>query len=55
LLLTLSNSEAARLLTDQPLDVPLTRIGVIIDEPGLWHRDQDGKRQPLPAQGYLHR
>jgi hypothetical protein len=52
--LTLSNSEAERLLADQPLDIPLTRVGVIVDDSGLWYRDADGNRQRLPVQGFLH-
>ena len=54
LLLTLSGSEAERMLTDQPLNVPITRVGVITHEPGLWYRDENGERQRLPVQGFLH-
>lgn len=54
LLLTLPGKEAERLLADQPLDIPVTRVGVIIAEPGLWHRDECGQRQRLPVEGFLH-
>ncbi len=54
LLLTLPSAEAERLLSDQPLQIAITRVGVIIDQSGLWHRDAHGTRQRLPVQGFLH-
>jgi thiamine-monophosphate kinase len=54
LLLTLPPDEAARLLADQPLDIPITQIGEIVAERGLWQRDADGIVAPLPPRGFLH-
>ena len=39
MILAVPPEEAARLLRDQPLDVPLTRIGTFTAEPGLWIED----------------
>ena len=54
LLLTMSPDEAARLLQDQPLSVPVSRIGQIVDTPGQWQVDADGNRSILAPDGYLH-
>jgi thiamine-monophosphate kinase len=54
LLMTLPADEARRLLAEQPLDVPLTSIGRIVAEPGLWSVDASGTRRPLVARGYEH-
>jgi thiamine-monophosphate kinase len=55
LILAVPASEAARLLAEQPLDVPLTKIGEIISERGLWRRNTDGSRAPLLPRGFEHR
>jgi thiamine-monophosphate kinase len=55
LILTLSQSEAERLLRDQPLPIPLTRIGQMVAEPGLWQRNPTGLLTPLRPRGYVHR
>lgn len=54
LLLALPPREAEKILSTQPLDIPLTHIGSIIAPPGLWQRDTSGHCQPLPAQGFQH-
>ncbi len=54
LILAVPPEEAIRLLGDQPLDVPLTRIGTFTPEPGLWIEGPEGRRQPLPPRGYEH-
>ena len=54
LLLAAPPAEADRLVSDQPLDVPITRIGQFTAEPGLWQRRADGHLQPLQAAGYQH-
>jgi thiamine-monophosphate kinase len=54
LLLAVPVEEADRLVAEQPLDVPLTRIGQFVDEPGLWAALPDGRRQTLSPSGYLH-
>ncbi len=53
LALAVAPAEAARILSDQPVDVPVTRIGRFIDEPGLWVADVQGKR-PLAPRGFEH-
>ncbi len=54
LILAVPADEAERLLADQPLDVPLSRIGQFIDEPGLWQIASTTGRQPLVPRGYQH-
>ncbi len=54
LILGASADEAERLLDDQPLDVPITRIGTFVREKGLWAEDGTGRPQPLPPRGYEH-
>ncbi|HUE72829.1 MAG TPA: thiamine-phosphate kinase [Pirellulaceae bacterium] len=55
LILAVAADEAERLLTLQPLAVPLTRIGQFVAEPGLWSQMADGTRAPLAPRGYEHR
>lgn len=54
LILAIPPAEAERLLADQPLAVPLTRIGSFVAEAGLWTADPAGERRPLPPRGYRH-
>lgn len=54
LILAVPSDAARRLLAEQPLAVPVTRIGQFIAEPGLWHTAAEGRR-PLAARGYEHR
>jgi thiamine-monophosphate kinase len=54
LILAVGPDEARRLLRDQPLNVPLTRIGEFVAEPGLWITAPDGTRSPLVPRGYRH-
>src|SRR5206468_1165066 len=46
LILAASAETAAKLLNDQPLEVPLTMIGQFITQPGLFARDAKGQLQP---------
>lgn len=55
LILAVPAEEADRMVADQPLGVPLTRIGQFISEPGLWQVDAGGIRSPLQPRGYQHR
>ncbi|MHB1036329.1 MAG: thiamine-phosphate kinase [Pirellulales bacterium] len=55
LILAVSPGEAQRMLADQPLGVPLTRIGQFIAAPGLWQTTRGGQRRPLAARGFEHR
>lgn len=54
LVLAVSPQEAARLLRDQPLPVPLTRIGEMVDVPHLFARGADGTDRELVPQGFVH-
>ena len=54
LILAVPPGEDQRLLAEQPLSLPLTRIGRFVAEPGLWQLDRHGTRQPLAAGGYQH-
>ena len=55
LLLAMPPEEAARVLADQPLDVPLARIGEFTVEQGLWRRTSLGQREPLEPTGFEHK
>jgi thiamine-monophosphate kinase len=55
LLLTAPPDVAERLITEQPLDVPLTDIGEIVAAPGLFQREGGGALRPLESLGYVHR
>ncbi|MBX7167713.1 MAG: thiamine-phosphate kinase [Pirellulales bacterium] len=54
LVLAAPPEEAARMLDEQPLEVPLTAIGHCAAEVGLWSIDATGQQRPLPATGYEH-
>jgi thiamine-monophosphate kinase len=54
LVLAVPPQVAQQILQDQPLEIPITHIGQMIDQPGLWQQDQDGKRKPLEPTGWLH-
>lgn len=54
LLLAASPEEAERILTEQPLDTPVTMIGEFVAEPGLWQVGATRERVPLAAGGYQH-
>ncbi len=54
LILAVPSETARRLLDEQPLGVPLTRIGKFVKAAGLWQRQASGDRIPLAVHGYLH-
>lgn len=54
LLFTAAPTVADRIVADQPLEVPVTRIGHVVSELGLWQRDATGKLQPLQPVGFQH-
>ena len=54
LVLAVPSQPAAQMLSDQPLEVPLTRIGSLVDERGLWQATNAGP-VPLEPRGYEHR
>lgn len=45
---------AERMLQVQPFDVPVTRIGQCVAEPGLWQINDRAEIKPLPPTGFLH-
>ena len=55
LILTMPPEEAKRLVARQPLGVPLSIVGRVVAERGLWQIDREGRRAPLAARGYEHR
>jgi len=55
LILAVPGDEAERMLSDQPLAVPLTEIGDFIAEPGLWQTHGGGPRRELVPRGWEHR
>ncbi len=54
LILAAPEPQARKMLQDQPLQIPLTTIGRIEEEPGLQIEDSQGHRRPLQAGGYEH-
>ena len=54
LLFAVPPNDSQQILDHQPLDVPVTRIGTFIDQPGLWQIAAQGLI-PLEPCGFLHR
>jgi len=54
LILAVPAAEAERMLAEQPLKVPLHRIGQFVPERGLWQRDAAGNLVPLAPRGFEH-
>lgn len=54
LIMALPPSEAERLVADQPLDIPLTVIGSLVTQPGLWQQTDRETPRPLVPRGYEH-
>lgn len=54
LLVIVDAADADRLVAQPPCPVPLTRVGQIVTERGLWLRTADGTRHPLAPRGYVH-
>jgi thiamine-monophosphate kinase len=54
LLLAVPPQTAEQILAEQPLAIPLTQIGWLTDQPGLWQIDLQGQMIELPPAGYLH-
>jgi thiamine-monophosphate kinase len=55
LILAVPADHAEKIVAEQPLDVPLTRIGAFIAETGLFSVGDEGKQQPLTPRGFEHR
>jgi thiamine-monophosphate kinase len=54
LLLAVPPDDAEQIVSRQPLDVNVTRIGTFVEQPGLWQTTESGLL-PLEARGYQHR
>jgi len=54
LLLTAPPKVADRILRDNPLDIPITKVGHCVDQPGLCLAAADGSKQTLDAVGFEH-
>ena len=54
LLLAVPPEVAAQMLAEQPLEIPLSEIGWLEAQPGLWQIDLQGRRLELAPSGYLH-
>jgi thiamine-monophosphate kinase len=54
LILAVAPEVAEKILAVQPLEVPLTRIGRFVMQPGLWQQTGGGPLQSLPPRGYEH-
>jgi thiamine-monophosphate kinase len=55
LILAAPPEDAERMLDQQPLEVPLTRIGHMVSQPGLWQLAAGGSLTPLTPRGFEHR
>lgn len=54
LILTGANDEINRITTEQPLTIPVTRIGTITKQLGLWTGKSGVPREALQIRGYVH-
>ena len=54
LILAVPASAAERLLREQPIAAPVSRIGQFVDQNGLWSVRADGTRAPLVPRGFKH-
>ncbi len=54
LILAVPPDEAEKMLSEQPLDVPITCVGEFVAKPGLWTIDERGEGQPFTPRGYEH-
>jgi thiamine-monophosphate kinase len=55
LILAVPPDEARRMLADRPFETPLTDIGEVIADPGLWQAAAGSGRTPLAVRGWEHR
>lgn len=54
LILAAPAAEAARIVAEQPVGVPLTAIGRCVPERGLWHQRPSGEVVPVAPRGWQH-
>jgi len=54
LILAAGPEVAQQMVAERPLDVPITRIGQVVAEQGLWQTDRAGGRRKLVPRGWQH-
>jgi thiamine-monophosphate kinase len=54
LLFAASPDTAKAVLRHQPLDCPITHVGELISQPGLWQQPKTGERTALKPTGWVH-
>ena len=55
LIMVMAADDAERLVQQQPFAVPVTPIGHVVEDTGLWWYDERGELTPLEISGYEHR
>jgi thiamine-monophosphate kinase len=55
LIMVMAADDAERLVQQQPFAVPVTPIGHVVEDAGLWWYDEQGELMPLEISGYEHR
>ncbi|MEE3368758.1 MAG: thiamine-phosphate kinase [Planctomycetota bacterium] len=55
LIIVMAAEDAESLVQQQPFAVPVTPIGHVVDDAGLWYSDERGELMPLKISGYEHR
>ena len=55
LIMVMAADDAKRLIRQQPFSIPVTPIGHVVEEPGLWWPDERGDLIPVEISGYEHR
>jgi thiamine-monophosphate kinase len=55
LILAVPPESGRRIVKEQPLRHPVTRIGQFVDEFGLWSLDASGQRRTLAPAGFEHK
>lgn len=54
LLIAAPPESAERILREKPVECPITHVGELVAEPGLWQQGADSKRCPLEPVGWRH-
>lgn len=54
LVLAVAPDEADRIVQQQPLEIPITKIGELTDSAGLWRTDSSGELKQLEPRGFEH-
>jgi thiamine-monophosphate kinase len=55
LLIAAAPAAAEKILHDQPLDCPLSRVGELVAQGGLWQQSKTGERTALKPIGWVHK